>query len=95
MLCWIYAVMSVVTFVMYAIDKFKAKRGMWRVQEKTLHILELCCGWPGAIVAQKLLRHKSQKLSFRRIFWLMTALNILAVSAFLARNVLLDWLLAK
>lgn len=84
-LCWVYAVMSVVTFVTYAIDKFKAQRGMWRIPEKTLHILELCCGWPGAIMAHKLLRHKSQKSSFRRIFWLMTVLNILVVGALLAK----------
>lgn len=87
-LCWIYGIMSFVTFVAYAIDKFKAKRGMWRIPEKTLHTLELFCGWPGAILAHRLLRHKSQKPLFRRVFWLMAALNILAASAFVAKCLL-------
>ena len=78
-LFYIYAAMSLVTFVAYAVDKFKAKHAMWRTPEKTLHLMELCCGWPGAMLAQKLLRHKSYKPSFRRIFWLMTVLNICAV----------------
>lgn len=84
-LLWTYAVMSIVTFVTYAIDKYKSQRGMWRIPERTLHLLGLCCGWPGAMLARRLLRHKSQKAAFRRVFWLMTALNVLALSAFLAK----------
>lgn len=78
----LYAVMSLVTFVVYGLDKWKAKRGAWRIPEKTLHILELCSGWPGAMLAHKLLRHKSYKPVFRRVFWCMVALNI-ALVAFL------------
>ena len=72
----IYAVMSVITFCVYGIDKFKAQKGLWRIPEKTLHILELCCGWPGALLAQRLLRHKSYKRSFRIVFWVMIVVNI-------------------
>lgn len=68
--------MSALTFCTYAVDKFKAKRGMWRVPERTLHLLELCCGWPGAWAAQRLFRHKSIKRSFRIVFWLMVLLNL-------------------
>ena len=76
MLFIIYAVMSVITFCAYGLDKFKAQKGLWRIPEKTLHILELCCGWPGALLAQRLLRHKSYKKSFRIVFWVMVVLNV-------------------
>lgn len=71
--------MSAVTFCVYGLDKFKARKGLWRVPEKTLHALELCCGWPGAMAAHKVLRHKSFKPSFRRVFWAMAVLNVLIV----------------
>ena len=74
-----YLVMSVITICAYAIDKYKAKKAMWRTPEKTLHLLELCCGWPGAMLAQMLIRHKSKKLSFRLVFWLMVLANVSAV----------------
>ena len=72
-----YGVMSLVTFAAYGWDKWKAKRGAWRTPEKTLHILELCCSWTGAMLAHKWLRHKSYKPAFRRVFWCMVALNVL------------------
>lgn len=78
-LLWLYAVMSIATFAVYAIDKFKAKHSMWRTPEKTLHIMELCCGWPGAMLAHKLLRHKSYKKSFRQVFWAMVVLNVVVL----------------
>lgn len=79
-LLFLYGVMSLVTFVVYGLDKWKAKRGAWRTAEKTLHILELCCGWPGAMLAHKWLRHKSYKPAFRRVFWCMVALNVLLLA---------------
>ena len=72
----IYFIMSLIAFCAYGLDKYKAQKGLWRIPEKTLHILELCCGWPGALLAQRLLRHKSYKKSFRIVFWVMAVLNI-------------------
>lgn len=80
-----YLIMSLITFCAYALDKYKAKRGTWRTPEKTLHILEFCCGWPGALAAQLLLRHKSHKVSFRVVFWMMVALNV-AIVIFIYRG---------
>ena len=77
----VYVIMSVITFCAYGLDKFKAQKGLWRMPEKMLHILELCCGWPGALLAQRLLRHKSYKKSFRIVFWAMVVLNILFLVA--------------
>lgn len=72
-----YMAMSMATFIIYALDKRAARLGQWRVAEGTLHGLALACGWPGALLAQQVLRHKSAKASFRRIFWLSVMLNIL------------------
>ena len=71
----IYMVVSLVTYVVYAMDKSAAKKGDWRTQENTLHLLSLLGGWPGAVVAQRRLRHKSKKESFRAIFWMTVFLN--------------------
>ena len=60
-----------------SVNKRAALRGDWRVAENTLHGLALLCGWPGALLAQELLRHKSAKPAFRRLFWLTAALNVL------------------
>lgn len=72
-----YSAMSMATFITYALDKRAALRGGWRVAENTLHGLALLCGWPGALLAQELLRHKSAKPAFRRLFWLTVVLNVL------------------
>ncbi|MBE7214666.1 DUF1294 domain-containing protein [Shewanella benthica] len=70
-----YLSVSVITFAAYARDKSAARDGRWRTKESTLQLLALCGGWPGAIIAQQSLRHKSQKLSFRIGLWCMIALN--------------------
>ena len=70
-----YIVASLLTFIMYAVDKSAAKKGKWRTQENTLHLLSLAGGWPGALVAQQKLRHKCKKRSFRSVFWVTVLLN--------------------
>ena len=56
-------------------------RGAWRTPESTLHFLALAGGWPGALLAQQFLRHKSTKVEFRSVFWGTVIMN---VAAFLA-----------
>ncbi|MBL8421498.1 MAG: DUF1294 domain-containing protein, partial [Dechloromonas sp.] len=46
-----------------------------RTAESTLHLLSLVGGWPGALVAQNRLRHKSRKASFLVAFWATVMLN--------------------
>jgi uncharacterized membrane protein YsdA (DUF1294 family)/cold shock CspA family protein len=70
-----YMAMSLATFIVYAGDKRAARLGRWRVAENTLHGLALACGWPGALLARQLLRHKSDKPRFVRLFWLTVVLN--------------------
>lgn len=70
-----YLVLSLITFVAYALDKSAARKGRWRTKEGTLHLFALVGGWPGALVAQQTLRHKSRKASFRIVFWITVLLN--------------------
>jgi uncharacterized membrane protein YsdA (DUF1294 family) len=71
----IYMVVSLLSFIMYFFDKSAARKGAWRTQENTLHLLSLAGGWPGALIAQKKLHHKTKKQSFRYIFWITVLLN--------------------
>lgn len=71
----LYLLASAVAFITYALDKAAAQRDQWRTRESTLHLLALIGGWPGALAAQKLLRHKSGKPSFQTMFRLTVILN--------------------
>ncbi len=70
-----YAFVSLIAFAAYALDKSAARSGGWRTAESTLHLLSLVGGWPGALVAQNRLRHKSRKASFMVAFWATVMLN--------------------
>lgn len=72
----VYLVVSALAFLVYAIDKSAARRGRWRTKENTMHLLGVVGGWPGALVAQALFRHKSSKRSFQSVFWFTVLLNI-------------------
>lgn len=78
----IYAGLSVLTFFTYASDKRSARRGQWRTKESTLHLLAVLGGWPGALWAQRTLRHKSSKQEFQAMFWLTVVVNLVG-SAYL------------
>jgi uncharacterized membrane protein YsdA (DUF1294 family)/cold shock CspA family protein len=82
----LYIVVSLLTFIVYALDKSAAKNGAWRTQESTLHLLSIAGGWPGALIAQKKLRHKSKKQSFRSVFWVTVLLNCGAFAWLLTPN---------
>ncbi|WP_406667594.1 DUF1294 domain-containing protein [Gallaecimonas sp. GXIMD1310] len=75
----LYALMSLVTFVAYAIDKSAAQKGRWRTPERTLQLMALVGGWPGALLAQSALRHKSQKKAFKTTYWATVVINLLVL----------------
>ena len=62
-----YCVASVVTLVVYGVDKRAAQRGSRRVPEGMLHAMALLGGWPGALVAQRLFHHKTLKTLSARV----------------------------
>jgi uncharacterized membrane protein YsdA (DUF1294 family) len=71
----LYLVASLVTFILYAVDKSAARKGAWRMPESTLHLVSLAGGWPGALIAQQLLRHKTGKAGFQAMFWVTVGVN--------------------
>lgn len=75
----VYAGGSVVTFVIYFLDKSAARSNSWRTKESTLHLMGLLCGWPGALLAQKVLRHKSSKPAFLAVYWFTVLCNCAAL----------------
>lgn len=75
----LYVVASAATFIAYAADKSAATSGSWRTPESTLHLLSFAGGWPGALLAQQFLRHKTTKLEFRKVFWATVVLNNIAL----------------
>jgi uncharacterized membrane protein YsdA (DUF1294 family) len=72
----LYAGASALTFALYAVDKAAAIDKRDRISESMLLSLGFVGGWPGAIVAQQVLRHKTAKLTFRIRFWLSVAANL-------------------
>lgn len=75
-LALLYLIASIICFMAYAFDKSAAIAGRWRVSEGTLLAFGLVGGWPGALVAQQMLRHKSSKTAFRSSFWVTVAANV-------------------
>ena len=70
-----YGVASLLAFGLYRYDKQQAKAGQWRTPEKILHGVELLGGWPGALVAQQMFRHKTRKWSYQLLFWLIVVVH--------------------
>ncbi|HEX7646283.1 MAG TPA: DUF1294 domain-containing protein [Noviherbaspirillum sp.] len=75
-----YAVLSIAAFVAYAADKSAARRGDRRTPERTLHLLALAGGWPGGMLARRMLRHKSRKPMFLFVLWASALLHVAALA---------------
>ncbi|WDM57386.1 DUF1294 domain-containing protein [Pseudomonas sp. NEEL19] len=71
----LYPAMSLVSVMLYWQDKHQARQQGWRTPEKVLHASELLGGWPGALLAQQLFRHKTRKLSYQLLFWAIVLLH--------------------
>ena len=73
---YIYLFTSIATFLIYGWDKWQAKKNKWRIPEKWLHVFEFFGGWPGGILGQLVFRHKTSKISYQIIFWLIVILHL-------------------
>lgn len=60
----IYLALSAATFVVFWIDKRRARAGRWRISERTLLSLSILGGWPGAMLAMRFVRHKTRTRKF-------------------------------
>ncbi len=76
------AVMSAFLFVLMGLDKTKARRGRWRISEKTLFVFALLGGALGGTAGMLLFRHKTRHWTFRLLFPLLAAAQ-LALTAWL------------
>lgn len=86
-----FVIASIVSFAIHAIDKQAALRGGQRVSERSLLLSAAAGGWPGAALAQQLLRHKTRKTSFRLAFAGAIALNILALAVWQGPSIAAWW----
>lgn len=83
-------VASLFTYFAYRADKRRAELDEWRIPEATLHLGELLGGWPGAFLAQRKYRHKTAKVSFQLIFWIIVLFHEM-----IALDFLLKWQLSR
>lgn len=95
-----YGVMSLLTFVLYGIDKRRAIKQAWRIPEATLHLCELLGGWIGGFYGQKIWHHKTTKATYQYIFWLIVGLHTLIWADYLFFDfgsipALIHWIFSK
>lgn len=74
-------IISALTFSLYSIDKRASLQHRQRIPEASLHIATMLGGWPGALIARALLRHKTKKIRFVVFFWLSIIINFAALYA--------------
>ena len=71
-------VINVVTFLVYGIDKWKAKQGSWRISEATLLMFAVIGGSIGALLGMKVWHHKTlhKKFKYGRPLILLTQIAV-------------------
>lgn len=69
----ILAILSLLAFILYGADKHKAKRGLWRIPEKTLLLASFLGGALGGLAAMQIFRHKTKH-------WYFYAVNLLGLA---------------
>jgi len=74
-LIWL-AIASVITFILYGIDKSQSKKSGWRAPEVVLHVLALLGGFPGGWAGRSIFRHKTKKISFIFVLTLSTLIHL-------------------
>jgi uncharacterized membrane protein YsdA (DUF1294 family) len=78
---------NVLTFLVYGIDKWKAKKGKWRVSEATLLLLAVMGGSIGALLGMKIWHHKTMHKKFRYGVPLILLTQIALVYLFLSNQI--------
>lgn len=72
----LYVAVSIISYIIYAMDKQALHNGGWRVPTITFHIVSLMGGWVGSLLAQSVLHHKYTELGFKSVFWLTVLANL-------------------
>ena len=76
-----FAVWNLVVFVVYGIDKGRAKRDKWRISERTLLLMALFLGGTGALLGMGVFHHKTRHKKFSIGVPLLTLLNYAVIGA--------------
>ena len=80
-----FIIINLIGFFIMWLDKRKAKKGKWRIPEKTLFIITALGGGIGTIAGMYTFRHKTQKLAFVIGFPFITILEIIAIIYFIVK----------
>ncbi len=75
----LWGLFSLITFLLYAVDKRRARKGKWRLSERLLLSLSFLLGAPGALLGMVLCRHKTRHW----YFWAVTLLGLLGQACLL------------
>ena len=76
-----FAAWNLLVFLIYGLDKLKAKAERWRISEKTLLLLALFFGGTGALIGMGVFHHKTQHRKFTIGVPLLTLLNYAIIGA--------------
>ena len=83
MLLYYLLLVNIITFVVYGLDKRKARRKEWRISENALLSLAIIGGSPAALLAMSVFKHKTKKNKFRLGIPIILILQIAAIIYFL------------
>ena len=61
----VWLIINLITFILYGVDKRRARKGAWRIPEKTLLIGTWLLGGVGAWLAMRTFRHKTKHIAFQ------------------------------
>ena len=78
-------VMNLVSFALMGMDKGRARRGAWRISERTLFLATACFGGLGGVLGMKVFHHKTKHWYFRVFFPAFLVLQIVALAMGLYR----------
>ena len=77
----LWVIVNLTAFALYGADKRRARRGAWRIPERTLLAIALLLGGAGAFAGMRVFRHKTKHLSFRILVPLGAVISVAALAA--------------
>lgn len=80
-LFFLFVIWNVIVFLIYGLDKLKAKKNLWRTTEAALLLCAAFLGGGGALCGMLIFRHKTQKLKFRILVPLFAVLSFAEICA--------------
>ena len=84
-ICAVLLVMNLLSFAMMGIDKMKARRGSWRIPEKTLFLVTALFGALGGTLGMKVFRHKTKHWYFKWGFPVLLVVQIVLLAVILPK----------